>query len=169
MNSRTGFDNEKYLREQTAAIAERVKRYDNKLYLEFGGKLIFDYHAARCLPGFDPNVKMRLLESFREQAEVIICLYSGDIERKKIRADFGTTYDSEVLRLIDEFTARGIYVAGVVITRYADQPTVQMFRRRLLNRGVKVYTHYATKGYPAEVDTIVSEEGYGRNEYELAL
>lgn len=94
MDLRIGFDNERYLREQTAAIAERVKRYDNKLYLEFGGKLIFDYHAARCLPGFDPNVKMRLLENFRDQAEVIICLYSGDVERKKIRADFGTTYDS---------------------------------------------------------------------------
>ena len=165
MDLRIGFDNERYLREQTAAIAERVKRYDNKLYLEFGGKLIFDYHAARCLPGFDPNVKMRLLENFRDQAEVIICLYSGDVERKKIRADFGTTYDSEVLRLIDEFTRRGIRVAGVVITRFEGQPTARIFQRRLENRGIRVYTHYTTKGYPTDVDTIVSEEGYGRNDY----
>ncbi|WP_462364046.1 DUF1846 domain-containing protein, partial [Pyramidobacter porci] len=165
MASQIGFDNEKYLKEQTAAIAERVGHNGQKLYLEFGGKLIFDYHAARCLPGFDPNVKMRLLESFRDEAEVIICLYSGDVERKKIRADFGTTYDSEVLRLIDEFTQRGLRVAGVVITRFEGQPTVQNFRRRLENRGIAVYTHYATKGYPTDVDTIVSEDGYGRNDY----
>ena len=165
MAFRIGFDNEKYLKEQTAAIAERVRQNGQKLYLEFGGKLIFDYHAARCLPGFDPNVKMRLLESFRDEAEVIICLYAGDVERKKIRADFGTTYDSEVLRLIDEFTQRGLHVAGVVITRFEGQPTVQNFRRRLENRGIAVYTHYATEGYPTDVDTIVSEEGYGRNDY----
>ncbi len=161
-----GFDNEKYLYEQTAAIAERVKQNGQKLYLEFGGKLIFDYHAARCLPGFDPNVKMRLLERFRDEAEVIICLYAGDVERKKIRADFGTTYDSEVLRLLDVFSARGLKIAGVVITRAeGHHPTVENFRRRLENRGVRVFAHYTTKGYPTDVDTIVSEDGYGRNDY----
>ena len=165
MTFKIGFDNEKYLKEQTAAITERVKLNGQKLYLEFGGKLIFDYHAARCLPGFDPNVKMRLLQMFRDQAEVIICLYAGDVERKKIRADFGTTYDSEVLRLIDEFTSRGLKIAGVVITRFEGQATVQNFRHRLENRGIPVFTHYATKGYPTDVDTIVSEEGYGRNDY----
>jgi len=165
MTFKIGFDNEKYLKEQTTAITERVKQNGQKLYLEFGGKLIFDYHAARCLPGFDPNVKMRLLQMFRDQAEVIICLYAGDVERKKIRADFGTTYDSEVLRLIDEFTSRGLKIAGVVITRFEGQATVQNFRHRLENRGIPVFTHYATKGYPTDVDTIVSEEGYGRNDY----
>ncbi len=165
MPFKIGFDNERYLGEQTAAIMERVRRSGEKLYLEFGGKLIFDQHAARCLPGFDPNVKTRLLRMFRDRAEVIICLYAGDVERKKIRADFGTTYDSEVLRLLDEFSSMGLKVSGVVITRFEGQPAVQNFRRRLENRGVPVFTHRATKGYPADVDTIVSEDGYGRNDY----
>ncbi len=112
-----GFDNEKYLAEQTAAITERVSRFDNKLYLEFGGKLLFDYHAARVLPGFDPNVKMRLLQKIRDKSEVVLCIYAGDIERKKIRADFGITYDSDALKLIDDLRDWGIDVTGVVITR----------------------------------------------------
>ncbi len=165
MSFHIGFDNEKYLKEQTAAITERVRQNGEKLYLEFGGKLLFDYHAARCLPGFDPNVKMRLLQMFRDQAEIIVCLGAGDVERRKIRADFGTTYDSEVLRLIDEFASRGMEIAGVVITRFEGQQTVLNFRRRLENRGVRVFTHSPTKGYPNDVDTIVSEEGYGRNVY----
>lgn len=158
-----GFDTEEYLRQQTDAILRRMEQFDNKLYIEFGGKLIFDYHAARVLPGFDPNVKMRLLERFRDQVEVIICIYAGDIERKKIRADFGITYDMDVLKLIDDLSERGITIGAVVITRFNDQPAAVMFKNRLEMRGVPVYTHRSTKGYPADVDTIVSPEGYGAN------
>lgn len=160
-----GFDNEKYLKEQTDAITERMQRIGGKLYLEFGGKLISDFHAARVLPGFDPDVKMRLLSRFKNLAEIIICVYAGDIERKKIRADFGITYDEDTLRLIDRFNALGLNLAGVVITRYEDQPTAAQFARRLTSRGIKVFTHRATKGYPNDVETIVSEEGYGANPY----
>ena len=160
-----GFDNEKYLAEQTAAIKQRRERIGGKLYLEFGGKLTSDLHAARVLPGFDPDVKMRLLGGFRDMAEIIICLYAGDIERKKIRADFGITYDADVLRLIDRFGEQGLTVAGVVINRYEGQPTADLFRRRLEHRGVRVYTHRMTKGYPTDLETIVSDEGYGANSY----
>lgn len=160
-----GFDNEKYLKEQTDAITERMQRIGGKLYLEFGGKLISDFHAARILPGFDPDVKMQLLSRFKDMAEIIICIYAGDIERKKIRADFGITYDEDTLRLIDRFTALGLAVAGVVITRYEGQPTAAQFARKLQTRGIKVFMHQATKGYPNDVDTIVSEEGYGANPY----
>src|SRR5512143_2871239 len=118
MPLRLGFDNERYLAEQSAAILDRVIRFDNKLYLEFGGKLLFDYHAARVLPGFDPNVKMRLLPNIRDKSEVVLCIYAGDIERKKIRADFGITYDSDALKLIDDLREWQIDVTGVVITRY---------------------------------------------------
>ncbi len=117
-----GFDNEKYLAEQTAAINERVSRFSDKLYLEFGGKLLFDFHASRVLPGFDPNVKMRLLQSLSENAEVILCIYAGDIEKKKMRADFGITYDSDALKLIDDLSELGVVVRAVVITRYEEQP-----------------------------------------------
>ncbi len=158
-----GFDTEEYLRQQTEAILHRMKQFDNKLYIEFGGKLIFDYHAARVLPGFDPNVKMRLLESFIDKVEVIICIYAGDIERKKMRADFGITYDMDVLKLIDDLTERGISIGAVVITRFNDQPAAVMFKNRLEMRGVSVYTHRATKGYPTDVETIVSPDGYGAN------
>lgn len=160
-----GFDSEEYLRQQTEAIMERVEKFDNKLYIEFGGKLIYDYHAARVLPGFDPNVKMRLLESFKDQAEVIICIYAGDIERKKIRADFGITYDMDVLKLMDDLTERGISIGAVVITRFNDQPAAVLFKNRLERRGVQVYVHRSTRGYPADVDVIVSPEGYGANPY----
>ena len=127
----TGFDNEKYLAEQTTAITERVSRFGNKLYLEFGGKLLFDYHAARVLPGFDPNVKMRLLQKIRDKSEVVLCIYAGDIERKKIRADFGITYDSDALKLIDDLREWDIDVTGVVITRYENQPAATMFKKKL--------------------------------------
>lgn len=160
-----GFNNEQYLKEQTAAIVERMERLGGKLYLEFGGKLISDYHAARVLPGFDPDVKIQLLERFKDRAEIIICIYAGDIERKKIRADFGITYDADVLRLIDMFFRRGLKVCGVVITRYDEQPTAQLFKRRLENRGIAVYTHRYTRGYPTDVDTIVSTDGYGANQF----
>jgi len=161
----TGFDNEKYLGEQTTAITERVSRFDNKLYLEFGGKLLFDYHAARVLPGFDPNVKMRLLQKIRDKSEVVLCIYAGDIERKKIRADFGITYDSDALKLIDDLREWDIDVTGVVITRYENQPAATVFKKKLERRNIPVYTHRFTKGYPTDVDTIVSNEGYGANEY----
>jgi uncharacterized protein (UPF0371 family) len=161
----TGFDNETYLAEQTAAILERVERFDNKLYLEFGGKLMFDYHAARVLPGFDPNVKIRLLRQLRDKAEVILCIYAGDIERKKIRADFGITYDADALKLIDDLRENEIAVTGVVITRFDNQPSAIVFRDKLERRSIKVYLHRFTKGYPADVDTVVSDEGYGANSY----
>jgi uncharacterized protein (UPF0371 family) len=159
------FDNEKYLAQQSDAILERVNRFDNKLYLEFGGKLMYDYHAARVLPGYDPNVKMRLLQKLGEKSEVILCIYAGDIERKKMRADFGITYDSDALRLIDDVREWGINVAAVVITRFDGQPSATLFKNKLERRGVHVYTHRATYGYPTDVDTIVSDEGYGANPY----
>jgi uncharacterized protein (UPF0371 family) len=161
----TGFDNEKYLSEQTASILERVNRFNNKLYLEFGGKLLYDYHAARVLPGFDPNVKMRLLQMLKDKIDVILCIHAGDIERKKVRADFGITYDVDALKTIDDFREWGIDVTAVVITRYTGQHPAKVFLNKLEHRGVKVYTHSPTKGYPTDVDLIVSDEGYGANEY----
>ena len=159
-----GFDNEKYLREQSEEIRRRAGRF-GKLYLEFGGKLMNDFHAARCLPGYDPNVKLRLLQTLKDQAEVILCIYAGDIERKKMRADFGISYDADAMKLIDDLRNLGLLVRGVVITRYQEQPAVQQFRAKLERRGVRVYYHYKTAGYPADVDTIVSDIGYGKNEY----
>ena len=159
------FDNEKYLEEQTAAILDRVEKFDSKLYLEFGGKLFYDYHAARVLPGYDPNVKVRLLRELRDKAGIILCIYAGDIERKKIRADFGITYDSDAMRLIDELRNWELDILGVIITRFENQPSAIQFKNKLERRGVKVYTHSYTKGYPTEVDTIVSNEGYGANSY----
>jgi uncharacterized protein (UPF0371 family) len=165
MPIRIGFDNERYLEEQTAAILERVNRFQNKLYLEFGGKILFDFHAARVLPGFDPNGKMRLLQRLKEKAEVILCIFAGDIERRKVRADFGITYDADALRTIDDFNDWGIPIETVVITRYNHQPPAQVFKNRLERRGVRVCTHRVTKGYPTDVDLIVSDEGYGANPY----
>jgi uncharacterized protein (UPF0371 family) len=161
----TGFNNEIYLKEQTASILDRVDRFNNKLYLEFGGKLLYDYHAARVLPGFDPNVKMRLLQILKDKIDVILCIHAGDIERKKVRADFGITYDVDALKTIDDFREWGIEVTAVVITRYRNQPPAKAFKNKLEQRGVRVYLHYPTKGYPTDVDLIVSDEGYGANEY----
>lgn len=160
-----GFDNEKYLQEQTAAILDRVNRFDNKLYLEFGGKLLFDYHAARVLPGYDPNVKMRLLAELRDKAEILLCIHAGAIERKKMRADFGITYDADAMKLIDDLREWGIELRGVIITRYDEQPGAVQFKNKLQRRGLRVYTHRPTKGYPSDVDRIVSSEGYGANPY----
>jgi uncharacterized protein (UPF0371 family) len=160
-----GFDNEKYLREQTAAILERVNRFNHKLYLEFGGKILHDYHAARVLPGFDPNVKMRLLQKLKDKIDVILCIHAGAIERKKVRADFGITYDADALKTIDDFREWGIDITAVVITRYENQSPAKAFKNKLELRGVKVYLHYPTKGYPTDVDLIVSDQGYGVNEY----
>ena len=165
MNNRIGFDNEKYLDEQTTAILERVKLFNNKLYLEFGGKLLFDYHAARVLPGFDPNVKMRLLQKLKDSVEILICIYSGDIERKKIRADFGITYDADAFKLIDDLRGWDLPIRGVVITRFEDQVAAKIFKNKLERRNIEVFTHQYTRGYPTDVELIVSEEGYGANEY----
>ncbi|MCG2659714.1 MAG: DUF1846 domain-containing protein, partial [Kiritimatiellae bacterium] len=165
MLTKNAFDNDHYLHEQTQAILERVRRFGNKLYLEFGGKLLFDYHAARVLPGYDPNVKMRLLKQLKDQADIVLCIFAGDIERKKMRADFGISYDSDALKLIDDIRDWGIDVLAVVITRFDNQPAAKSFRDKLERRGVKVYCHRATKGYPTNVDVIVSSEGYGANAY----
>lgn len=165
MTVKAAFDNERYIQEQTEEILERVERFGNKLYLEFGGKLLFDYHAARVLPGYDPNVKMRLLQQLKDKADVLLCIYAGDIERKKIRADFGITYDSDALKLIDELRDWGIEVPGVVITRFDGQAAAVLFKNKLERRHIRVYTHRYTKGYPTDVEMIVSDEGYGANEY----
>jgi uncharacterized protein (UPF0371 family) len=165
MPTKTAFNNEHYLKEQTSKILERVNNFGDKLYLEFGGKLLYDYHAARVLPGYDPNVKMRLLQQLRKKADILLCIYAGDIERKKIRADFGITYDSEAFKLIDELKAWGVNVLGVVITRFDGQPDAKLFKKKLERRNIKVYTHQFTKGYPTDVDLIVSDDGYGANDY----
>ncbi|MBN2259844.1 MAG: DUF1846 domain-containing protein [Clostridiales bacterium] len=159
-----GFDSKKYLDEQSKFILERVDNYD-KLYLEFGGKLLFDMHAKRVLPGYDANAKIKLLQKLKEKVEVIICIYAGDIERNKIRGDFGITYDMDVFKIIDDLRAYELEVNSVVITRYDNQPSATIFMNKLERRGIKVYTHQSTKGYPTDVDTIVSEEGYGKNPY----
>ncbi|MBN2351497.1 MAG: DUF1846 domain-containing protein [Spirochaetales bacterium] len=160
-----GFDNEKYLTEQSEAIRERVKKKAGKLYLEFGGKILFDYHAARVLPGFDPNVKMRLLQRLADEAEIILCIYAGDIERRKVRADFGITYDVDAMKLIDDLKEWGLAAPAVVITRYDNQPAANIFKNKLERQGLRVFTHRYTKGYPTDVDLIVSDEGYGANTY----
>lgn len=165
MIGKIGFDNEKYLEEQSAAIIERVKRFNNKLYLEFGGKIIYDYHASRVLPGFDPNVKMRLLHKLKDNADIILCIYAGDIERRKVRADFGITYDVDALKLIDDLKTWDLDIRAVVITRFEDQPAAKIFKNKLERRNIKVCTHRFTKGYPTDIDTIVSDEGYGANTY----
>ncbi|WP_304206040.1 DUF1846 domain-containing protein [Peptostreptococcus russellii] len=159
-----GFDHNKYLEEQSKYILERVNNFD-KLYIEFGGKLIGDLHAKRVLPGFDENAKIKVLSHMKDQVEVVICVYAGDIERNKVRGDLGITYDMEVMRLIDDLRGYNLDVNSVVITRYENQPAATMFINKLERRGVKVYKHRPTKGYPTDVDTIVSEEGFGANPY----
>ena len=163
--NKIGFDQEQYLREQTAEILNRARRFGHKLYLESAGKILYDSHAARVLPGYDPNWKMRLLSALKDKADILLCLYAGDIERKKIRADFGTTYDSDALRMIEDLRAWEIEISGVVITRFEQQPAAILFKDKLEKRGIRVYTHRFTKGYPTDVDLIVSGEGYGANEY----
>ena len=161
---KTGFDNEKYLEEQIAEIQRRADKY-GKLYLEFGGKLTDDNHAARCLPGYDPNVKLRLLQMLGDRAELVLCIYAGDIEAKKLRADYGTTYEEETLKLVNAMKERGISVRGVAITRFDGHPTARAFAKVLEDAGVAVFYHYPIKGYPNDLDTIVSDSGYGRNDY----
>lgn len=165
MVKKIGFDNEKYIEEQTQAILKRVEMFNNKLYLEFGGKIIFDYHASRVLPGFDPNVKMKLLHQLKDKADLILCIYAGDIERRKVRADFGITYDVDAFKLIDDLREWGINIAAVVITRFDNQPAAKIFKNKLERRDIKVFTHSFTKGYPTDVEAIVSDDGYGANQY----
>ena len=160
-----GFDADKYIEEQSRYILERIHKKEGRLYLEFGGKLVQDKHAMRVLPGFDENAKIKLLQRMKDQAEIIICVYAGDIATSKTRQDFGITYDLEVLRIIDMFRKYDLSINSVVVTRYEDNPTVDMFIRRLERRGIRTYKHTFTKGYPTDVDTIVSEEGYGANPY----
>ena len=160
-----GFDNGLYIKKQTEKILERIDQFKGKLYLEFGGKLFDDYHASRVLPGFDVNGKAKLLQSLKDQAEIIFCINAGDIEKNKVRADLGITYDLDVLRLIDNLRGMGLYVGSVVITQYTEQYAADVFRQRLERRGIKTYIHRHTKGYPSEIELIVSDEGYGMNPY----
>ncbi len=159
-----GFDPQLYMEEQSKYILERVNNYD-KLYLEFGGKLVADKHAKRVLPGFDENAKIKLLQKLKDQVEIIICVHAGDIERNKVRGDFGITYDMEVLRLLDDFRRYELEVNSVVITRYHNQPATRVFINKLERQNIKVYTHKEIPGYPVDIDTIVSEDGYGSNPY----
>ena len=160
-----GFDNEKYLKMQSELIRERIETFGGKLYLEFGGKLFDDYHASRVLPGFQPDSKINMLLQLNDQAEIVIVLSSGDIEKNKMRGDLGITYDLDVLRLIDAFRGKGLYVGSVVLTQYQGQPAANAFQTRLEALGIKVYRHFPIPGYPSDIATIVSDEGYGKNEY----
>lgn len=160
-----GFDNEKYLKMQSEHIQQRIAQFDNKLYLEFGGKLFDDFHASRVLPGFAPDSKIRMLMQLKEQAEIVIVINASDIEKNKVRGDLGITYDLDVLRLIDAFRSIGLYVGSVVISQYSGQAAADSFKKRLLNLGIKVYMHYPIAGYPGNIPLIVSDDGYGKNEY----
>ncbi len=160
-----GFDNDKYISLQSEKIKERIGKFNGKLYLEFGGKLFDDYHASRVLPGFEPDSKIRMLLQLKNQAEVVIAINAADIEKNKVRGDLGITYDQDVLRLIDAFRKFGIYVGSVVMTRYMSQPAAEAFIQRLSGLGIRVYKHYTISGYPSDVAKIVSEEGFGKNEY----
>ncbi|MBO5286760.1 MAG: DUF1846 domain-containing protein [Clostridia bacterium] len=162
---RIGFDNNKYLKLQSEKIKERIAQFGGKLYLEFGGKLFDDFHASRVLPGFAPDSKIRMLTELKDQAEIIIAVNSSDIEKNKVRGDLGITYDLDVLRLIDAFRGFGLYVGSVVLTRYDSSTSVENFKNKLEKLGIKVYKHYAIKNYPYDIDYIVSDEGYGQNDY----
>lgn len=162
---RTGFDNARYLETQSAHIRRRIEQFGGKLYLEFGGKLFDDHHAARVLPGFSPDSKVNMLLQLQQDVEIVIVVNADDIEKNKVRGDLGITYDLDVLRLIDAFRDKGLFVGSVVLTRFADQPSAIMFRERLRELGVRSYRHYTIDGYPSDIDRILSPEGYGRNEF----
>lgn len=162
---KTGFDNQKYLTMQSEHIRERINQFGDKLYLEFGGKLFDDYHASRVLPGFAPDSKLRMLLQLADQSEIVIAISASDIEKNKIRYDLGITYDVDVLRLIQSFRDKGLHVGSVVITQYAGQPSADVFKSKLENMGITVYRHYTIEGYPNNISLIVSEEGFGRNDY----
>ena len=165
MNNKIGFDNEKYLKMQSEHIRQRIDQFGDKLYLEFGGKLFDDFHASRVLPGFKPDSKLQLLLELKDESEIVIVINSDDIEKNKIRGDLGITYDVDVIRLLNIFTKIGLYVSSVVLTRYDNQPTADAFAARLEALGVKVYRHYNIKGYPSDLARIISEDGFGKNEY----
>ncbi len=160
-----GFDNEKYLKMQSEHIRSRINEFDNKLYLEFGGKLFDDYHASRVLPGFAPDSKLRLLKELSDQAEIVIAISAKDIEKNKIRGDLGITYDTDVLRLIETYRNQGLYVGSVAITQFSGQESAVLFKNRLEKLNIPVYLHYVIPGYPSNVPLIISEEGYGKNDY----
>ncbi len=160
-----GFDNEKYLKMQSEHIRERIAQFGDKLYLEFGGKLFDDFHASRVLPGFKPDSKLQMLLQLKDDAEIVIVINSDDIEKNKVRGDLGITYDIDVIRLYNVFTKIDLYVSSVVLTRYDNQPTANAFQSRLESLGIKVYHHYTIPGYPSDLDRIISDEGYGKNDY----
>lgn len=160
-----GFDNEKYLETQSQHIRNRIAKFGDKLYLEFGGKLFDDYHASRVLPGFKPDSKLQMLMQLKDEAEIVIVINADHIEKNKVRGDLGITYDLDVLRLLDVFRSRGLYVNSVVLTRFADQPAAVKFEKQLKSGGINVYHHYSIPNYPTDVDLIVSDDGYGKNEY----
>ncbi len=160
-----GFDNDKYLKMQSEHIRERIAKFGGKLYLEFGGKLFDDFHASRVLPGFAPDSKLQMLLQLKDRAEVVIAINSCDIEKNKVRGDLGITYDLDVLRLMDAFKEVGLYVGSVVLTRFESQPAAVAFKERLEKLGIKVYRHYTIEGYPSDIEKIVSEDGFGKNEY----
>ena len=163
--AKQGFDNGQYLKLQSQHIQERIAQFGGKLYLEFGGKLFDDFHASRVLPGFEPDSKIRMLAQMKDKAEIIIAINASDIEKNKVRGDLGITYDSDVLRLIDAFRSMDLYVGSVVVTQYAGQTAADAFQKRLESLGVKVYRHYPIAGYPHNIAKIVSDEGFGRNDY----
>ena len=160
-----GFDNEKYLQLQSERIRQRIEKFGNKLYLEFGGKLFDDYHASRVLPGFLPDSKLKMLLQLKDQAEIVFVISAEDIENNKFRADLGISYDVDILRQIDEFRSIGLFVGSVCITKYAGQPAAEQFCKRLTELGIRSYHHYKIAGYPSDIRTIVSDEGYGKNDY----
>ena len=162
---RNGFDNEKYLKVQSEHIKERIAKFGDKLYLEFGGKLFDDYHAARVLPGFAPDSKLQLLMQLSDVAEIVIVISAVDIEKNKVRGDLDITYDKEVLRLRDEFQSRGLMVGSVVITHYNGQEAAKLFRSKLKKLKIKSYYHYTIEGYPKNVKLIDSDDGFGKNDY----
>ena len=163
--TKTGFDNDKYLRMQSEKIKERISAFGGKLYLEFGGKLFDDYHASRVLPGFKPDSKINMLVQLKEQAEIVIVINAADIEKNKVRSDLGITYDVDVLRLIDAFRGYGLYVGSICLTRFASQPSAIAYQKKLESLGLKVYRHYSIPGYPSNIPSIVSDEGFGKNDY----
>ena len=163
--ARIGFDNQRYLETQSARIRERIDQFGGKLYLEFGGKLFDDYHASRVLPGFEPDSKIRMLQQLKEDVEILVTICASDIEKNKVRGDLGIPYEEDVLRLIDIFRGMELYVGSVVVTQYNGQPAADAFIKRLTALGVKAYRHYSIPGYPHNIDLIVSENGYGRNDY----
>lgn len=165
LKMKIGFDNQKYLQMQSEKIKERISMFDNKLYLEFGGKLFDDYHASRVLPGFAPSSKLQMLLQLKDQAEIVIVINAEDIEKNKVRADLGITYDLDVLRLIEIYRSHGLFVGSVVLTQYHSQGLADAFKAKLENQGIPVYCHYRIEGYPKNISLIVSDEGYGKNDY----